>query len=152
MLSPFPFFTFFRHTPKIDRDPINCNLGLHHHIPLPPHQHTCIPWHPEPQSKCTTQQATQLDINTMSSNPPPPITPNTNTNANFAHDDNTAPTVPVVTQASQLAHQFDLVSKPTQQNNSGFLSWCKGQSVEYPAPLVGHDVWQEVRQYLQHLF
>ena len=53
----------------------------------------------------------------MSSNPPPPITPNTNTNADFTPDDTTAPTVPVVTQASQLAHEFDLVSRPTQQSN-----------------------------------
>ena len=53
----------------------------------------------------------------MSSNTPPPITPNTNTNTDDSHDDTTALTVPVVTQASQLAHQFDLVSKPTQQSN-----------------------------------
>ena len=57
----------------------------------------------------------------MSSNPPPPITPNTNTNADFTPDDTTAPTVPVVTQASQLAHEFDLVSTPTQQMNRNDL-------------------------------
>ena len=55
----------------------------------------------------------------MSSNPPPPITPNTNTNADFSPDGTpTAPTVPVVTQASQLAHEFDLVSTPTDQRRN----------------------------------
>ena len=57
----------------------------------------------------------------MSSNTPPPITPNTNTNADFTHDDNHPPTVNVVTQASQLAHEFDLVSTPTQQMNRNDL-------------------------------
>ena len=57
----------------------------------------------------------------MSSNPPPPITPNTTTNPYFTPDDNTAPTVPVVTQASQLVHEFDLVSTPTQQRNRNDL-------------------------------
>ena len=43
----------------------------------------------------------------MSSNPPPPITPNTNTNADFTPDDTTAPSVPVVTEASQSSEEFD---------------------------------------------
>ena len=51
----------------------------------------------------------------MSSNTPPPITPNTNTDADFSHDDNNPPTANVVTQASQLAHEFDLVSTPAAQ-------------------------------------
>ena len=58
----------------------------------------------------------------MSSNPPPPITPNTSMNANFMPDDSTtAPTVPVVTQASQLAHEFNLISTPTEQRNRNDL-------------------------------
>ena len=51
----------------------------------------------------------------MSSNTPPPITPNTNTDADFSHDDNHPPTANVVTQASQLADEFDLVSTPAAQ-------------------------------------
>ena len=57
----------------------------------------------------------------MSSNTPPPITPNTNTDANFTHDDNYPPTANVVTQASQLAHEFNLVSTSTQQMNRNNL-------------------------------
>ena len=53
----------------------------------------------------------------MSSNTPPPITPNTNTNANFTPDDNPPPRVNAVTQASQLTQEFDLVSTPAQQRN-----------------------------------
>ena len=51
----------------------------------------------------------------MSSNRPPPISPNTNPNTDGTHDDNTAPSVPVVTQASQSSEEFDPVSTPQQQ-------------------------------------
>ena len=53
----------------------------------------------------------------MSSNHPPPISPNTNPNTDSTHDDNTAPTVPVVTQASQSNEEFDPVSTPQQQRS-----------------------------------
>ena len=51
----------------------------------------------------------------MSSNRPPPISPNTNPNTDGTHDDNTTPTVPVVTQASQSSEEFDPLSTPQQQ-------------------------------------
>ena len=55
----------------------------------------------------------------MSSNPPPPpITPNANTNANFTPDDNAPPRVDVVTQASQLTQEFNLVSTPAAQQRN----------------------------------
>ena len=60
----------------------------------------------------------------MSSNPPPPIsTPNANMNADFTPpDDNLAPPrVNVVTQASQLTQEFNLVSTPAQQRNRNNL-------------------------------
>ena len=53
----------------------------------------------------------------MSSNIPPPITPNANTNADVTPDHNHPPTVNVVTQASQLTQEIDLVSTPAQQRN-----------------------------------
>ena len=53
----------------------------------------------------------------MSSNIPPPITPNANTNADVTPDHNHPPTVNVVTQASQLTQEFDPVSTPAQQRN-----------------------------------
>ena len=55
----------------------------------------------------------------MSSNTPIPITPNTNTNAYFVPNHNHPPTENVMTQASQLTQEFDLVSKPAQQKNRG---------------------------------
>ena len=59
----------------------------------------------------------------MSSNTPPPITPNTTTNADFTPDHtNHPPKVNVVTQASQLTQEFDLVvSTPAQQRNRNDL-------------------------------
>ena len=57
----------------------------------------------------------------MSSNTPPPITPNTNTDADFAPDDNHPPTANVVTQASELTQEFDLVSTPAAQRNRNNL-------------------------------
>ena len=45
---------------------------------------------------------------------------NTNTNADFTHDDH-PPTVNVVTQASQLTQEFDLVSTPAQRRNRNDL-------------------------------
>ena len=59
----------------------------------------------------------------MSSNTPPPITPNTNTDADFTPDeDNHPPTANVVTQASELTQEFDLVSTPAAQTNRNNLS------------------------------
>ena len=54
----------------------------------------------------------------MSSNTPPPITPNTNMNADFVPDHtNHPPTENVMTPASQLTQEFNLVFKPAQQRN-----------------------------------
>ena len=53
----------------------------------------------------------------MSSNNPPPITPNTNTDAAFTPDDNHPPTANVVTQPSELSQEFDLVSTPAAQRS-----------------------------------
>ena len=53
----------------------------------------------------------------MSSNTPPPITPNTNTNADFVPDHKHPPTQNVVTQANQLTQEFDLVSKPANRDH-----------------------------------
>jgi hypothetical protein len=50
----------------------------------------------------------------MSSNPPPPITPNTNTNTNSTPNASNNSRVNVVTQPSQLTQEFDLVSTPQQ--------------------------------------
>ena len=58
----------------------------------------------------------------MSSNTPPPITPNTNTDADFTPDDNYPPTANVVTQASELTQEFDLISTPAAQTNRNNLS------------------------------
>ena len=58
----------------------------------------------------------------MSSNTPPAITPNTNTDADFTPDDNHSPTANVVTQASELTQEFDLVSTPAAQRNRNTLS------------------------------
>ena len=58
----------------------------------------------------------------MSSNTPPAITPNTNTDADFTPDDNHPPTANVVTQASELTQEFDLVSTPAAQRNRNNLS------------------------------
>ena len=51
----------------------------------------------------------------MSSNRPPPIPPNTNTNTDDSHNVNTAPSVPVVTQASQSSEELVPLSTPQQQ-------------------------------------
>ena len=54
----------------------------------------------------------------MSSDTPPPITPNTNMNADFVPDHtNHPPTENVMTPASQLTQEFNLVFKPAQQRN-----------------------------------
>ena len=53
----------------------------------------------------------------MTSNTPPPITPNINTNPNSLQDNSNRPQVNVVTQASQLTQEFDLISTPAQQRN-----------------------------------
>jgi hypothetical protein len=54
----------------------------------------------------------------MTSNTPPPITPNINTNPDSSQDANNRPQVNVVTQPSQLTQEFDLISTPAQQRNS----------------------------------
>ena len=54
----------------------------------------------------------------MSSNRPQPIPPNTNPNVDVSHDDNTAPSVPVVTEASQSSEEFDPVYIPINQLNN----------------------------------
>ena len=53
----------------------------------------------------------------MSSNHLPLISPNINPNTDSTHDDNTAPTVNVVAQASQLTQELCMVSTPAQQRN-----------------------------------
>ena len=57
----------------------------------------------------------------MTSNPPPPITPNINTNPDSSQDDSNRPQVNVVTQPSQLTQEFELVSTPAQQRNNNNL-------------------------------
>ena len=54
----------------------------------------------------------------MTSNTPPPITPNINTNPDSLQDDSNRPQVNVVTQPSQLTQEFKLISTPAQQRNS----------------------------------
>ena len=76
----------------------------------------------------------------MSSNTPPPITPNTNTNDNVTPDHNHPPTVNVVTQASQLTQEFDPVSTPAQQRNrkdlrdSSLLTFKTSTSLDIRTP------------------
>ena len=57
----------------------------------------------------------------MSSNRPPPIPPNTNPNVDDSHDDNTTPSVPVVTEASQSSEEFDPVSTSQHSRSSSCL-------------------------------
>ena len=54
----------------------------------------------------------------MTSNAPPPITPNINTNPDSSQDDSNRPQVNVVTQSSQLTQEFKLISKPAQQRST----------------------------------
>ena len=57
----------------------------------------------------------------MTSNTPPPITPNINTNPDSSQDDSNRPQVNVVTQPSQLTQEFELISTPAQQRNHNNL-------------------------------
>ena len=57
----------------------------------------------------------------MTSNTPPPITPNINTNPDSSQDDSNRPQVNVVTQPSQLTQEFELISTPAQQRNRNNL-------------------------------
>ena len=57
----------------------------------------------------------------MTSNTPPPITPNINTNPDSSQDNSNRPQVNVVTQPSQLTQEFELISTPAQQRNRNNL-------------------------------
>ena len=57
----------------------------------------------------------------MTSNTPPPITPNINTNPDSLQDDSNRPQVNVVSQPRQLTQAFVLISTPAQQRNHNNL-------------------------------
>ena len=74
----------------------------------------------------------------MTSNTPPPITPDINTNPDSSQDNSNRPQVNVVTQPSQLTQEFKLISTPAQQRNRNNLLEDDHEDFQLEHILVEH--------------